>query len=269
MRYSIYSQYKRFSSLNIDNIGVSDEADITRFGPDNRGSSIIFYVLNGKGYFNGNLVEKGQGFIHISKQPEEYHSDENEPWTLLWAATDDNAMKPILNSVNADKTTGIFNCDLSPYLPELMKKLKKLNMKKLNRAEMLEIFMSIFKYHFASIEPFLHAATERAYLDYAINYIQSNYHTKITVTDLTSLLGISQPYLFKIFKNNFDKSPKQYITDLRMMQAKRLLDETDLSIYQVATATGYSDYFTFAKAFNLKTGYTPKSYRNRKSGPRR
>lgn len=267
MKYSVYSVYKRFSALNIDNIGVSDESDITHFGPDARGSSIVFYVLNGKGYFNGNLVCKGQGFLHLSKAFEEYYADENEPWTLLWVATDDSAMKAMTKYFKADKETCIFNCDLTPVVPNLLKKLKKYNRNKLNRAEMLEIFMSIFKYNLDTPESTKHKATERTYIDYAVNYIQMNYHTRITVADLTNLLGISQPYLFKIFKNHFNKSPKQYITEFRIEQAKRLLDETDMPINQIASAVGYSDYFAFAKMFREKWGYSPKGFRFRHSGP--
>ena len=63
LRYTIYTSFTRFSALNIDNIGISDDMNITRFGPGQRTSYIIFYVTNGKGYFNGHLIKKGQGFI--------------------------------------------------------------------------------------------------------------------------------------------------------------------------------------------------------------
>ena len=264
MWYSIYSTFTRFSALNIDNIGISDETNVTHYGPtQSRSSYVIFYVVNGKGYFNGNLVLKGQGFIHDSYAFEEYYPDPDDPWTLLWFATDDSAMGAMLKYCNADKETCIFDCDLTPVLPSLMETFEKHNKKKLNRAEMLEIFMKIFKISLDVPLNWKYERSERAYVNHAVKYIQSNYHTNITVSDLTAHLGISQPYLFKIFKKFFNKSPKQYIISYRIEQAKKLLDETSLSLSEVAQSVGYDDYFAFSKVFTEKTKQSPREFRNR------
>ena len=68
----------------IYSIGFSDDPRVTRFGPSVRNQYIIHYVLSGKGSFNGNKVEKEQGFLIVPGMYEEYHSDESDPWSFLW-----------------------------------------------------------------------------------------------------------------------------------------------------------------------------------------
>ena len=94
-----------------------------------------------------------------------------------------------------------------------------------------------------------------------MQYIHLNYQSAITVGELTELLGISQPYLFRIFKSVTGKSPKAYLGDYRLLQAKKLLTETDLSITEVAASVGYSDVLAFSKFFRSRQGISPQHYR--------
>ena len=49
--------------LKIENIGFSTDPKTNRFGPGRRNLYLIHYVFSGKGYFNGNCVDSGQGFL--------------------------------------------------------------------------------------------------------------------------------------------------------------------------------------------------------------
>ena len=105
------------------------------------------------------------------------------------------------------------------------------------------------------------------YFNFSIHYIQANLHTKITIEKLTELLGISQPYLYSIFKKNTGLSPKQYIDEMRFEKAKRLLLESNLSISQIASSTGFPDSLSFSKFFTQKEKICPTKYRNNKNAP--
>jgi AraC family transcriptional regulator of arabinose operon len=89
-------------------IGFSDDTAVTRFGPSRRKQYIIHYVLNGKGFFNGNAVVQGQGFLITPGIDEEYCSNPEDPWTYLWIISEDEAMSRYFDLYGADSATGIF-----------------------------------------------------------------------------------------------------------------------------------------------------------------
>ena len=89
MRYSIFSK-SNCPILDITNIGYAKDTAVTRFGPGVRNSYIIHYVISGKGYFNGNSVSAGQGFLITPGMKEHYYPDKNEPWEFLWVISNDD-----------------------------------------------------------------------------------------------------------------------------------------------------------------------------------
>jgi AraC-like DNA-binding protein len=56
-------------------------------------------------------------------------------------------------------------------------------------------------------------------------------------------------------------SPQQYLTQMRMDEAKQLLRTTDNAVDEVAARVGYKDAFTFSKAFKRAVGASPREYR--------
>ena len=92
----------------IYSIGFSDDPDIARYGPSVRRKYIIHYVLSGKGYFNGNMVKKEQGFLIVPGMHQEYYPDESDPWSFLWFISEDPAMQYFFDRHEANEETGIF-----------------------------------------------------------------------------------------------------------------------------------------------------------------
>jgi transcriptional regulator GlxA family with amidase domain len=63
-------------------------------------------------------------------------------------------------------------------------------------------------------------------------------------------------------KEKLGVSPKQYIDEVRIDKAKRLLKETSLSITQIASSVGFPDVLSFSKFFSSKAKQSPTHYRN-------
>ena len=101
-----------------------------------------------------------------------------------------------------------------------------------------------------------------SYYDIATRYIQMNYHTRLRVRELTDLLGISQPYLHRLFTEACGLSPKAYINACRLDAAKKLLSDTDLSIREIAAAVGYDDTQSFFRFFSKHCAQTPGEFRD-------
>ena len=78
--------------------------------------------------------------------------------------------------------------------------------------------------------------------------------------------GYSQIHFNRLFKQETGKTPLQYLTELRLTHAKRLLcDHHRQSIETIAHECGFADSFYFSKCFKKHVGTSPQGYRNTQS----
>lgn len=95
----------------------------------------------------------------------------------------------------------------------------------------------------------------------ALKLIESGALQECTLSDLSDRLGITDRYLRKLFKHYLGTSPKQFDTFKRLMFAKQLLHDSDLSIEQVAYAAGFNSVRRFNDAFKKQLELTPSKIR--------
>lgn len=82
------------------------------------------------------------------------------------------------------------------------------------------------------------------------------------VTDCSNKFGISPNHLNKCVKETTGKSAHEILVDMRVLQAKVLLKQTDLQIREIAFKIGEFESSDFSKFFKKSTGQTPLEYRN-------
>ncbi len=97
----------------------------------------------------------------------------------------------------------------------------------------------------------------------AIQFIRDNATARISVEDVANHIDLSSRALTRKFRQYFNKTPEEYIFQVRMEEAKTLLLHTDLTVTEIAQNTGYLSSIYFARAFKRETGLSPKSYRLR------
>lgn len=97
----------------------------------------------------------------------------------------------------------------------------------------------------------------------ALSYIEKNYTEPISISQLARQTGFSTEYFCRIFKLLAQKTPVEYITSLRLKQAKHLLTHTEDSISSIAGASGFNDVNYFSRCFKKQNGMTPRQYRMR------
>jgi AraC-like DNA-binding protein len=95
----------------------------------------------------------------------------------------------------------------------------------------------------------------------AIDFIENNFNSNIYVQQLAELSFMSVRNFQRIFKDATGLSPNDYLLELRVQHASKLLTETDSAIYDVSEQVGISDWFYFSKAFKKKFGVSPLKYR--------
>lgn len=95
----------------------------------------------------------------------------------------------------------------------------------------------------------------------AIRYISKNYANHITLEETANYVHLNPAYFSTIFKQSCGSSFKEYLNLVRIEESKHLLSNTDYSIVEIATATGFEDQSYFSKVFKKYTGITPRQYR--------
>lgn len=102
-------------------------------------------------------------------------------------------------------------------------------------------------------------------LNAPVEYIRAHYMEAITVTELAQVTCLSVSALERRFKKHTGKTPRQYITEVRLDQARLLILETNNSLGEIAQKTGFSDqsHFTrsYLKRFNINPSEERKRYR--------
>ena len=99
-----------------------------------------------------------------------------------------------------------------------------------------------------------------------IAYIREHFHQSITLEDLGTLTGYVPLHVLRIFKAETGKTPHEYLSDLRMTQARNLLLNTDLSIAQVSSDCGFQSSSHFQTLFKQRFGITPGKFRKNAEG---
>lgn len=257
--------YNIFSSepdafLGVNFMGISADTAVTRFGPGKRSSYIIHYVISGRGYYNGTPVGAGQGFLIYPGDREEYHCDKSDPWEFLWIVAKRKEFEYLMDACEADSVTKVFSYDFIPEVRSLGEKIKLEKNSPFSAVECAELVCSLMKHH-VSGKKRRRVSSSRDYALIAREHIRNNYAARLSVEGICGMLGISQPYLYKIFTAEYGISPRQYITRVRITEAKRLLSEGGISVSEAARAVGFEDALAFTRCFRKYEGICPTRYK--------
>ncbi|MBQ8341959.1 MAG: PocR ligand-binding domain-containing protein [Clostridia bacterium] len=99
------------------------------------------------------------------------------------------------------------------------------------------------------------------------SYVEKHYTEPLSVSELCHRLYISKSKLYQISLEAFGMGVSDYIRACRMEKAKRMLEETEKPVAQIAAEVGFQDANFFTRSFKKETGMTPKDHRKSKKAP--
>jgi signal transduction histidine kinase/DNA-binding response OmpR family regulator len=112
----------------------------------------------------------------------------------------------------------------------------------------------------------LGSATQRL-VRRAMAFIHAHYAEALSRDEIASHVGISADYLTDCFRQELGITPVTYLNRYRLLQARELLENTDLKITQIALAVGFSESAHFTRTFQREVGVSPRAYRQGKRPP--
>ena len=92
-------------------------------------------------------------------------------------------------------------------------------------------------------------------------YIDTHYFEMINANYISSMLGMSMRHINNIFKEQYDITPIQYLTEVRMELSKKMLIETDKDIVSICFEVGFESLSTFYRSFKNYTKTSPNQFR--------
>ncbi|MBW5445749.1 response regulator [Cohnella sp. CFH 77786] len=94
-------------------------------------------------------------------------------------------------------------------------------------------------------------------------FIQDNLHKELGRDDIAAAVYRNPAYLSRMFRKETGLSLTDYIAQIKIERAKRLLVETNDKVSNIAEGLGYLHFSYFAKLFKKMTGITPQEYRKK------
>lgn len=259
---------RRFSELYLCFCGYAHCSPGHDMGPAVRPNYIIHYILSGKGVYQVGettyYLEAGQGFLIEPEIQTYYRADKTEPWTYLWIGFGGKQAKSYLGDIGMDGRRPVFECQKGEELKQIVLEMLKHNV--CTQTDQFCIQSLLYRF-FAILSEGVKVQLKMAqseknyYVERAVEYIQNNYFNRIQIQDIASYVCINRSYLYTLFLEYLNVSPKEYLTNYRITQGTELLTTTRLSIKTIARSCGYEDALVFSKNFKAIKGMSPAVYR--------
>lgn len=254
MFHSVIVSDKGYSGINPVHFGYEDCSGGQFYGPAIRTHWLIHFVVSGFGIFRIEDKEYNVGpcemFIIPPFVETYYEADKNNPWNYIWVGF----------TTDSDLPVSLPHTLVLPEAAETFNAMKKCE----NLSEGRSAFLSARIWDlFAQI-----LSKKIEYTDYvksALDYMHSEYMTGITIGDVVDKLNIDRTYFYTIFKKKIGISPQQYLLNRRMNIAASLIKNHNISVSATAYSVGYTDIYTFSKAFKKHFGVAPTKYRKNQS----
>jgi AraC-like DNA-binding protein len=238
----------------------------------------IFYLINGDCTFflnhsiykldKGDIVIVPQGAIHNATYPEHGSS---ERFVVSFRKSNLSWLDDVLGSDVVQETMecGVVSIPerRRDYVEGILDKLLFENdgpdvlSPAFIRTGLAELFLFIIRCHRFEQNVIREVDVDNRLMQEIATYIYQNYDKKLTLEDMSEKFNISRSYLSKKFKVITGFGFKEYVVNVRIQNACRLLLETNKSITDIAFECGFNDSNYFGDAFRHVKGVSPNKYR--------
>lgn len=108
--------------------------------------------------------------------------------------------------------------------------------------------------------------TTKSTMERVVQYIRANYNRELRLEILAGIFGYNSAYLGKVFHQYTGENFNNYLDEIRITEAKRLLSMDEYKVYEVAEMVGYSNINYFHNKFKKYVGMSPLSYKKQFGG---
>lgn len=229
------------------------------------------YTLKGHGIFETNnqvyRIEPGQAFFVEIPDDEKYYCPDNideEGWQILYIHFEGTAIKPYYDKIIRKMGKIITLSENSSVIQYLLKFHENLS----NGMHIQPFVGSEMVFHFLCLLCSKVAYNQEDYSTrtrIAIDKMEREFSKLDGINITAEEFGISLSHFTREFTKETGINPIKYLTNIRMQNAMHLLQNTELSVNEIALKCGFSCGNYFSKSFKKNTQLTPYQFRNERN----
>lgn len=221
----------------------------------------IFYCRGGHQY---SIISSGIELISLNFDLTQEHNTEEAPYSPL-RITKDNDLPPD-NHTFVDEYDYLNNhlvlYDGMAYYDQLNSILdefatQRILYKETSSGLLKSILAQLYRHSIASTTQATKAVTR------IMAYINANYHKNLNNKQFSEMTGYHEYHLNRLFMKHTGFTIHQYILNVRIIQAKKLLQNTDLPLSAIADKIGFNSNTHFSSYFKQIVEMSPFEFRNR------
>lgn len=250
------------------NYKVKNRAEVRTSRPKGRKDYQLLYIAAGQGHFfiNGQerVVPAGNIIVYLPGQPQEYVYFKDDKTDVYWVHFTGNDVERIIDYYNIRLSENIIYIGTSPDYQWLFGQI--IQEMQLCRPRFEELISLLLRNIFILISRNLIGANRadnslENEVELAMHYFRENYRSEVNVEDYALSRGMSASNFYRVFKQISGSTPLQYILKLRLSNAQNLLENSNLTIAEIASAVGYENPLYFSRLFHKHIGVSPFEYR--------
>jgi AraC family transcriptional regulator of arabinose operon len=264
--FSDYAEHPLVRTLYPTDVGFFPKA-VAHYKERDEGADqyILIYCIEGKGTINVNgrtyHIKRAEAFCIPRGNKHRYYADSEDPWSILWIhfkgentryyPLDECRTVQINSNYSENRMTGFFN---------LMFRVLERNYTMGNfiyLSQVLSLLLAEVYFRERADE----TSDQNRQVTMVIRFMYNNLTRQLTLEEISEEVKLSRSYLNSIFKEQTGRSPVDFFIHVKMQEACKLLESTNMYIYEVSVSLGYTDPYYFSRIFKKVVGVSPKEYK--------
>ncbi|MCH5323806.1 MAG: AraC family transcriptional regulator [Eubacterium sp.] len=268
-KHSFRAEYTENASLSVYNVGYEKCAPLHRWGSGVRDHYLIHHIVSGKGIYSvggkSYTLSAGDTFLIYPNTEITYTADGVDPWSYYWIGFNGSDAEQLLARTDFSRDYPVISTDFGDELRRSIQTAYDMSGRhtsdSMKMTGQLYITLGILMSRSTHKTSARHSRAESC-VRKAVRFMDFNYAMNISIRDVADYAGVSRTTLYRAFIVTEGISPVEFLTALRLSQAKKLLQNTDLPISAVARSVGFEDALYFSRVFRKEENMTPGEYRH-------
>ena len=265
----------KIESIFVNSCGtykLSPPAYMTTERPDGRNDYQLIYIASGKGTFyfakdEPTLLEAGNIVIYRPRAMQKYIYDGRDHPEIYWIHFTGKDADSILEKYGISSNQRSISVGINPEYSHLFEKIifelqcKRPFYEESSAMLFLELLVLFGRFHMNHVTYKKPLSFHK--LDEATAYFHEHFNESIDIDSYIKGFenDLCASLFYRQFKEYTGQTPLQYILEIRLTNAKKMLETTDYSISEISASVGYENALYFSRLFHKHLGVSPKEYR--------
>ena len=240
--------------------------------PNGRIDYQLIYIASGNAHFffdgTEHILSAGTMVLYRPKERQEYIYYRDDHPEVYWVHFTGTDVENLLQNYNLNTQNHILNTGTSPSYEQLFRRmiqelqLCRPHFENVLTLQFQELLIAISRHtNFHALDN----AFARKEVEFAVHYFNENYNQEIIMKDYAASRHMSVSWFSRNFKRYHNMTPLNYLMNIRISNAKTLLENTSYNITEISSIVGYNNPLYFSRLFHKHEGISPREYRLQKT----